>query len=113
MEELGTEYLRNGSKAWLKNVQYFTLNLLLKRELHWRSLITRHSVENRVRVALLWLLLSIDEEGYIDRGLLTRSHEVVKGYARINCCDDDIAFWRGMRDSIVTTWDSACAVMGL
>jgi predicted nucleotidyltransferase len=113
IEELATEYLNNGSKPWLKNLQYFSLNLLLKRQLRRRGLITRCSVENRVRVALLWLLLSINEPGHIDRSLLARGYDALKGYAKINYRDDDIAFWRELRDSIVTTWDSACAVMGL
>ena len=114
LEELPAEYLRRGNKALLKNLQYFILALLLKKEIFWRSLLTQRPVENRLHAALVWLLLSMDKRGNIDRMLLSQGHAVVKGYVKINRHQrDSIASWKHARDSIMFYWPFACTIMGV
>jgi hypothetical protein len=113
IDKLVQEYLRRRNKTWLKNLQYFALTMLLRKELFWRSMITRRSVEDRVQVAFLWLLLTLDEDGHIERKFLHQSCAILKGYAKVECPEDNIAFWRHVKDSLMTYSTFAFAVMGM
>jgi predicted nucleotidyltransferase len=114
LEELPAKYLKGGNKALLKNLQYFVLTLLMKKEIFWKSLLTQRPVGNRLRAALVWLLLSMDKGGDIDRKLVTQAHAVLKGYVEINRPQrDSVASWKHARDSIMLYWPFACTIMGV
>ena len=112
-EELANIFQETASRAWLKNLQYFALALLLKKEIHWRCLITQQSIERKMHAALLWLLLSITEGREINRAMLNRSYAILKGYAKPKQCEDNFDFWREMRNTINTYSTFACTVMGV
>jgi predicted nucleotidyltransferase len=112
-EELASIFQATGKKAWLKNLQYFALTMILKKEVYWRCLITRQSIERKVQAALLWLMLSVTEGREINQAMLNRSCAILKGYAKLKQCEDSLDFWREMRNTINTYSTFACTVMGV
>jgi predicted nucleotidyltransferase len=112
LDGLAIQYLNKGNK-WPKNLQYFALTWLLRKEMFAKGLWSRRSVEDRIHIALLWLLCSLDREGHITRKPLTQAYDTLKGYIGVQYPNDDIALWRNIKSSIITYWPVACTVMGL
>ena len=113
-DELIMEYLRVGrGVSPLKNVEYSALTLLMKREFFPKALLSRLSVVDRVRVALIWLLASINEDGSFCRETLEKAYRILKGYMKVPHSKNDINFWRNVRYAICTYWPYACIVMGI
>jgi len=113
IEEMGAEYLGKREGDQLKNLQYFVLALMVKKALFMRSLVTRHSIEDKFRVALLWLMLSIDRQGVINERLLDRARRVLKGYTKIGQRNSNTAGWEEVRGEITTYSTFAWTVMGV
>ena len=107
------EYCMSGDRTRLKNLQYFTLALLAKKKLFWRSLTTGASIEKRVWLALMWLLLAVNEAGQVDRECLLRGYEVLKAYASVDYSDDNVILWNNLKESIMVSYPIACTVMGI
>ena len=112
-KELAIKYsrVRNGSK--LKDLQYFVIASLDKKKIFWRSLITGISVEKRMWLALLWLLLSIDRTGYIDKECLLHSYNMLKFFVTMDHSEDEIVFWKHVSGSIMEYYPLACPIMGI
>ncbi|MBA7479589.1 hypothetical protein ES707_15023 [subsurface metagenome] len=112
LDELAIQYLSKSNKS-LKNLQYLALTWLLRKEIFGKALWSRCSVEDKIRMGLLWLLCSINEQGHITRRPLAQAYDALKGYINIPYSDDNVTFWRNIKSSIITYWPFACAVMGL
>jgi len=113
--ELVVRYLEKGGKNRLKNLQYLVYVLIARRELFWRCLISKRSVEVRIRVAILLLLYAVNEDGNIDMGLLENCNNVLRGYTNISnvkFLTDDVALWEYLRDVVIMYSTFACTVMG-
>lgn len=113
LKELVREYRTSSDGTRLKNLQYFTMALLAKKKLFWRSLTTDSSIEKRVWLALLWLLLAVDEAGRIDRECLLRGYDVLKEYAAIDYSDNDVVLWKNLKESVMEYYPLACTMMGI
>lgn len=113
LRELAAKYreVRNGAK--LKNLQYFILALLTKKQAFWRSIVTNFSVEKRVWLALLWLILSIEQEGNIDGECLVQCYDALKAYTITEYSKDAIVFWKNLSKSIMEYYPLASTVMGM
>ncbi len=80
---LGKAYVRRGGWAAAKNLEYLALSFLTTRRLLWRSLLTRHPVNRRLRVALLWLALAVGTEGTVETFFLTEVRRLLKGFVSL------------------------------
>jgi len=113
IKELAIKYFEAGRGAKLKDFQYFTLTLLARKGIFWRSLITRCSVEKRVWLAQLWLLLSVNQGEYIDKECLLQGYSMLRSYTTIYYAEDEIVLWQHLRKSIMGYYPLACTVMGV
>ena len=96
------------------NWQFFTLVLLLRRRLAWRSLVSPYTVRRRMRAALLSLTMSIMEDGRVDEAGLQRVRHWLKGLVpvpRLGTCPADL--WHQLRDAVLQSWPYSETVMGL
>lgn len=114
IDELIMKYLRVGrGVSPLKNVEYSALTLFMKREFFPKALLSRLLVVDRVRVALIWLLASINEDGPPCREMLEKAYHILNGYMKVWHSNDDINLWRNVRYAIYTYWPYAHTVMGI
>ena len=114
LDELTIDYMKADKGASpLKNVEYSALTLLLRTEIFPMALLSRPMVVDRVRVALIWLLSSINEDGSVSQKSLEKAFHILKGYMRIRYSNDDAKLWRNIKCTICTYWPYASTVMGL
>jgi len=113
IKKLALTYDISSRSLVLKNLQYFTMALLAKKKLFWRSLIAGGSIEKRVWLALLWLLLAVEEKGSVDRECLLRGYNLLAGFTVIHYSNDDIVLWGNLKESIMDYYPLACMVMGV
>jgi predicted nucleotidyltransferase len=111
IEALIQEYLNKRNGRSLKNFEYFALTFLIKKEIYWKSLFTKTSVEDRIRIALLHLILSI-EKNTVQERRLTKAYDILDGYLRIENSKKD-ASWKDIKNAIMNYWPYACTVMGV
>ena len=112
IEELAINYSKMRNKTRLKNLQYFVQAFMSKKELFWKSLISGYSVEQRVWLAVLLLLLSLDKSGHIDKECLLRSYNALKAYTVTEYSEDKHALWKRLSKSVTEYYPLACSVMG-
>lgn len=114
--ELAIRYLEKRGGNKLKNLQYLVYVLIVRRELFWRCIISKHSVEARIRIVNLLLLRATNEDGNIAKSLLEECCNILRGYTNISKAEfltDDVVLWKYLRDVIITYSTFACTVMGL
>jgi len=112
INELAIKYSKMRNKARLKNLQYFVQALMSKKELFWKSLISGYSVEQRVWLAVLLLLLSLDKSGHLDKECLLRSYNALKAYTVTEYSEDEHVLWKRLSKSVAEYYPLACSVMG-
>ena len=113
LETLIQRYFAKRHGISMKNPQYIALALLGRRELWWRSLFTRRTVEDRLRVAALRLLSSPGEDGGVAKDSLERTYRDLLGYTRLSYSADGGEMWIHVRDTVEGYWPYACVLMGL
>lgn len=110
---LSDAYLALRRRKVLKNLQYLALVLLSRRELQWRSLVSRLTVEDRLRLALFYLLTSINEKGEIRRESLEKCYRYLKGYSNIAYSESPAVLWQNLKATIYGYWSHACVLTGM
>lgn len=113
---LGWAYVRRGGWAIPKNLEYLALSFLATRKLLWRSLLTRHPVNRRLRVALLWLALAVGTDGAVETFFLTEVGRLLKGFVSLPALSRDQAGsspWLSLREAVLEHWGCSETVMGL
>jgi len=98
--------------ARLKNWQYFAMTMLRRHKFVWRSLISGSSVEERVWLALSWLLLAVDDKGNTNGMCVARGYEILKPYMVFNHPGSEPVSWDKLREAIMECYPLACTVMG-
>ena len=75
IEEIHKYVIQNNFRVetLMKNLEYYLLNLLIKKSLIWRSLSYRESVQKRIRAAMLLNLMSSNENGTENKYNLNKS----------------------------------------
>ncbi len=111
IEPLIQEYLNRRKRISIKNLEYFALTTLIKKEVYWRALFTKTSVEDRMRVALLHLILSTEENGIQEEELI-KACNILDGYIRIKNSEKGV-LWKDIKNGIMNYWSYACTVMGI
>lgn len=112
IKELAVNYSKMRNKTRLKNFQYFIQALMSKKEFFWNSLISGYSVEQRVWLAVILLLLSLDKSGHIDKECLIRSYNALKAYTVTEYSEDEHVLWKCLNKSVTEYYPLACSVMG-
>ncbi len=111
---LVVEYLKaNKGKSPLKNAEYSALTFLMKREVFPKVLFSRLLVVDRMRAALIWLLVAIKEDRSLCRERLEKAYYILEGYTRTGYSNDDTVLWRNIKYTVLNYWPYACTVMGI
>jgi predicted nucleotidyltransferase len=111
IEVLIQDYMSRRNGISIKNFEYFALTSLIKKEVYWRALFTKMSVEDRMRIGLLHLILSI-EENSIQVKELIKAYDILDGYIKIENSEKEVS-WTDMKNGIMNYWSYACTVMGV
>jgi predicted nucleotidyltransferase len=112
-EALIEEYFTKENVDHLKNIQYFSLVLLNRKKIIGRSLITHTSVEDKMRIALLFLLMSLKPNIGIDPDKTERSYEILKTFTDIQYSKKLNILWGNIKYQINASWSFACTVIGV
>lgn len=96
-----------------RNGQYFLSNLLLRREVFWKALLMRRSVDSRIRASLVLLLASLTSDGKVDCSKLEAVRRLLQGCANVYNGDSDEENWRVLKASTLTYFPHACRALGV
>jgi len=111
---LVVEYLKaNKGRSPLKNAEYSALTFIMKREVFPKVLFSRLLVVDRMRAALIWLLVALKEDGSLCRERLEKAYHILEGYTRTGYSNDDTVLWRNIKFTVLNYWPYACTVMGI
>ncbi len=114
LDKLVIEYLKVAEgKFLLKNMEYSASIFLIEREAFLKALFSMPLVVDRMRAALIWLLVAIKEDKTLCRKTLQKAYHILKDYTRIQYSDDNIALWRSIKWIICAYWPYASTVMGV
>jgi predicted nucleotidyltransferase len=110
LESLASRYFARRRWPFPRNARFFLLALLTKRGFFPASLLSPYSVEERLRAALLWLVLAAREDGSIDEASLRRACEAIPGYSDTPQ-KGGASRWREARRVVDGLWPAACPLM--
>lgn len=113
IESLIREYLDRRNRISIKNFEYFALTSLIKKEVYWRALFTKISIEDRMRIGLLYLLLSVKESGNIEKGNLNKAYEILEGFITFPNTHNGNEVWKNIKIGMNNYWPFVCTVMGV
>jgi len=114
LDKLVIEYLKVAKgKSVLKNVEYSALIFLIRREVFLKALISMPLVVDRMRAALIWLLVAINEDKTICRDVSEKAYYALKDHVALHYSNEDINLWLNVKHAVCTYWPYACTVMGL
>jgi hypothetical protein len=113
MEALTEIYFTDKKVDYLKNFQYFSLVLLNRKKIMGRTLITNASVEDKMRIALLFLLMSLKQNNGIDQRKTERSYDILKTFTDVQYSKKINVLWENIRYNINVSWSFACTVIGV
>ena len=108
------EYLENSAdKSSLKNLQFFGSTLLIRREIHIKALFSRYLIDDRVRVAIFWLLFSIEENRKLNKECLLEAYRILQNYMNVGYSQDEIMLWRELKKALEIYFPHACTALGV
>jgi len=110
---LAWEYLARTRRVWARNLQYFVLVLLARRETAWRALASPYTIERLCHAGLLWLLLSVRSDGQVDSDYLLRGRDLLRKAMKVGTASTDVGQWREFKRAIFAYWPYACTLMGV
>lgn len=112
-EVLIQQYLNRRKGFSIKNLEYFFLVFLIKKQVYWRALFTNNSVEDRMRMALLYLLVSVGKDVSIGGGKLDKAYEILEGFITFPYTISINEAWKNINIGVCNYWPYACTVMGV
>lgn len=112
IEYIIDKYVTAKNGDYLKNFQYFCLVLLNRKKFFWNTLTNTVSVENKIRMSLLLLLISTKTNNYNKR-LIRKSYELLLDMTDVRYSNDNNILWNNIKDKIITNWPFACTVIGI
>lgn len=113
IEYLVDRYFENKNNNRIKNVQYFFLVLLYRKKKNWRVLTTVNTVEDMLRMSLLFLLTSIRIEDCIDKEMIEKSFKLLQKITDVQYLNDYNILWNNIRREINISWPFGCTVVGI
>lgn len=111
LDRLIVGYLKiTESKIPLKNWEYLALTLLIKREFSLKNFVSKPSITDKIRIALIWLLASIKYKT-LSRKMLKKAQDSLMQPATSQCAKDNVELWYNIKETILNRWPYACTVI--